>query len=459
MGQTVNTANIASLSPADILDLSVERMAQGGDGVGRFQGYVIFASGGLPGERVRVALESCKPGYARGRVIEVLTPAKERVAPRLPGADHIPWQHIAYDAQLRFKHDIVQEQLTRLAGISPAPVAPVLPAAHPWGYRNIAHLHAQNDETTFAIGYYAANSHRVLDMPEDPLLLPVLNDTLAGLREALHKYPQNLRSVRIDALTLRGSATHGTAIAVLSGSGRLERLAESWLERADALTGCVLSDHPSSRHRRTFGKPEPVSAPEPEPEASPLVLPEDLGGVTFWLSPDTFFQSHTAQAEVLLQVVRSGLNLQADERLLDAYSGAGTFALPLSREVREVVAIEEHPAAVADGRRSARHNAIGNVTFVAGLVERALPELDPTAPFAAAVLDPPRRGCHPLVLQALAASRSPSPRLAYVSCHPGILARDVRVLLDAGYHLVSVQPVDLFPQTPHIESVALLERD
>ncbi len=450
----------SSLLPSTLLDLSVEQMAQGGDGIGRSQGYVIFARGGLPGERVRVVLETCKPTYARGRVVEVLTPAEERVAPRLPGADHIPWQHIAYDAQLRFKRDIVQEQLARLGGISQEQVmvAPVLPAAHPWGYRNIAHLHARRaeDETSFAIGYYAASSHRVQDMPEDPLLLPVLNEALAGLREVLREppHPPHNRPLDLEAVTLRGSAAHRTAIAVLHGArtGRLERLAERWVTTVDALTGCALASPPARRSPQAGSRQEP--GPEPEPPA--VMLREDLGGMTFLLSPETFFQTHTAQAEVLLDVVRDGLDLQAHERLLDAYSGAGTFALPLSREVGAVVAIEEHASAVADGRRSAHHNGVGNVSFVAGSVERVLPDLE-GGPFAAAVLDPPRRGCHPLVLQTLAAAETP--RLAYVSCHPGILARDVRVLLDGGYRLVSVQPVDLFPQTPHIESVALLKKE
>lgn len=412
----------------DELELKIERMAQGGDGVGRWEGRVVFATGGLPGERVRVRIHERKAGYARGTVVQVLTPSPDRVEPRLPGADHIPWQHIAYTAQLRFKQGILREQLAKFAKLPDAPVLPVLPAAQPWNYRNTTHLHVQGNR----VGYYAAGTHQVIDLEEDPLLLPVLNDALRELRALLADV-----TAGVEAVTLRASATEGRTVALVRGTGDLEELARRWQARVPSLTGIIHTT------------PTPA-----DPSRSAVMLREELGGVVFVLTPNSFFQSHTAQAETLLRVVRAGLALQPGERLLDAYSGVGTFALPLARAVREVVAIEENRYAVADGEHSAHLNNITNVRFITAPVERALPLLD--APFDAVVLDPPRRGCHPAALQALGAQRPP--RIAYVSCHPGILGRDLRALLDAGYRLVEVQPVDLFPQTPHIECVALLRR-
>lgn len=411
----------------DELELEIDRMAQGGYGVGRWEGRVVFANGGLPGERVRVRIQQRKPDFAHGQVTAVLTPAPERVVPRLPGADHMSWQHIAYPAQLRFKQAILSEQLARLAGLADAPVAPVLPAPRPWGYRNTAHLHVQERR----VGYYAAGSRHVVNLPRDPLLLPVLNAALFGLHAAI-----GTPSARIAAVTLRASAAYGYAVAVLYGTGAVAEVAQRWQTRVASLAGVTWQ-------------------PAPEVDAAPpeITLHEELGGVVFALAPESFFQTHTAQAETLLEVVRTGLALQPGERLLDAYSGAGAFALPLARGLHEVVAIEEHPQAVTDGERSAQINDIHNVRFITAPVERALPQIEP--PIAAAVLDPPRRGCHPAALAALIALRPR--RIAYVSCHPGILARDLRPLIDAGYRLVQIQPVDLFPQTPHIECVALLE--
>lgn len=421
----------------DEFELEIESMAQGGAGVGRYAGGVVFATGGLPGERVRVRVHERKATYARAHVAEVLTPAPERIAPRLPGADHMPWQHIAYPAQLRFKQTILREQLAKLAGLTDAPVAAVIPAVAPWGYRNSAQLHVQAGR----IGYYAAESHHVVDLEEDPLLLPVLNQALAGLRALLPGLGDAVATV-----TLRGSSAYGYAIATLRGSGdpaRLAEIAARWRGLTGALAGVAINPA-AGRGARGAGR---------RAEAA-VTLHEEMGGVVFVLGPESFFQANTAQAEELLRVVRAALALQPGQRLLDAYSGAGAFALPLARGLREVVAIEENSFAVADGEQSAQLNAITNVQFVAAPVERALPDI--TAPLDAVVLDPPRRGCHPSALEALVAL-APA-RIAYVSCHPGILARDLRPLLGAGYRLDLAQPVDLFPQTPHIECVAVLTR-
>ncbi len=414
-------------SLSDEVELELERIAQGGAGVGRWQGQVVFAMGGLPGERVRVRLYQRRASYAYGQVVAILTPAPERVSPRLPAASHMPWQHIAYDAQVRFKQAIVQEQLAHLAGLTDVEVRPIVPAAHPWHYRNTAHLHVQNQQ----IGYYAAGSRRVVDLDADPLLLPVLNTALAGLRTLVPSTTATVHDV-----VLRASATYGYAIAALKGIGALPALAAKWHARVPQLAGVAWNT----------ARTDPN-----EPQA--LRLYEELGGIVFALGLHSFFQTHTAQAEALLTVVRDGLRLEPGQRVLDAYSGVGTFALPLTHGSCDVVAIEENPWAVADGQYSAQLNAIDQVRFITAPVERTLATL--ASPFTAAILDPPRRGCHPAALAALI-NLAP-PRIAYVSCHPGILARDLRILLQAGYHLAYVQPIDLFPQTPHIESVAFLE--
>jgi 23S rRNA (uracil1939-C5)-methyltransferase len=409
------------------IQLHISDIAQGGDGVGRHAGKVVFASGGLPGEDVLVHLTEQKKDYARGKVVEVLKPSPDRIAPPFPPADHMSWQHIVADAQLRFKQHIVQTQLARLAPLTDITVAPVIAAPHPWNYRNTAHLHVQGDR----IGYYAAGTHEVVDLSYDPLLLPHLNHALTTLRPLLQQ-----GSGSIERVTLRGSATRGTVAAVVYGKGNLLQLLQAWQAQTPELITWV-----QYRGKKRLGE-------------GAGWLHEELGKVTFLLSPESFFQVATAQAERLLQVVQEGLVLQPDERLLDAYSGVGAFALPLAHLVHEVVAVEEHPLAVADGERSQQHNDIGHVSFVCGKVERVLPTLEGS--FEKVILDPPRRGCHAQTLTALL-DMVPQ-RIAYVSCHPGILARDVRLLLEHGYRLVNVQPIDMFPQTPHIECVALLAR-
>jgi len=422
MESTEPTGPLGEGGSDELVELSLDGIAQGGDGVGRHEGVVVFARGGLPGERVRVRLFERRPSYSRGEVIAVLEAAPERVAPRT-AADNAPWQHIDYAAQLRFKETIVRDQLAKLAGLREPPLAPILAAPREWGYRNAARLHVDGA----AVGYYAAGSRAVVDIDADPLLLPVLNEALAGLRAVLA--PGLIRGV-----TLRASAAYGYAVAALdphpgAPPAALEILAAAWRARVPGLAGVVVE-----------GAADGAS-----------LIHDELGGVVFALSPQSFFQVNADQAARMLAIVREQVAPGA-ERLLDLYSGAGTFALPLAADASEVTAVEEHPAAVADGERSAALNDIVNVRFVQAPAERALPELEDA--FDAAVLDPPRRGCHPAVLGALA--RLAPPHLAYISCHPGILARDLGPLLAGGYRLELVQPVDLFPQTPHIETLVIL---
>jgi 23S rRNA (uracil1939-C5)-methyltransferase len=416
------------------LEITVDSMAQGGDGVGRIDGMVVFARGGLPGERVRLEIIERKANFVRGVVTELLEASPERVAPRLEVDAHAPWQHIEYGAQLRFKEQILREQLAKLAGVSDPPLAPIIAAPHPWGYRNTARLHSDRG----SIGYYATGTQRVVDLAHDPMLLPALNEALAGLRGVAD--PELLEHV-----TLRSSGAYGYSIAALrpaenASPDALESLAVAWRSRVPSLAGVLVE--------RGRGRQGGVIA-------GAGTIHDELGGIVYELGPESFFQVHAAQAERMIELAKEALQPAEGSSLLDLYSGVGTFALPLAAAGAAVIAIEEHPAAIADGERSAALNEITGVTFVQAPVERALPGAEPGS--QGIILDPPRRGCHPAVLEELV--RLAPPRIVYVSCHPGILGRDLTPLLRAGYVLELLQPIDLFPQTPHIETVVTLRRE
>jgi 23S rRNA (uracil1939-C5)-methyltransferase len=411
------------------LELTLDGIAQGGEGVGRWQERVVFARGGLPGERVQVRLRERRDTYARGDVIELLEASPDRIEPRLPGADHMPWQHIAYPAQLRFKRQILTDQLAKIGGLTDPPVAETLAAPRPWGYRTSARFHGGGGR----IGYYAADSHDLQEIESDPLLLPVLNDALAALRNVVRAGAPVPAEV-----ILRASEAYGYVLAALRGYdaesiGDLSQLAMRWRMRCPVLAGVTLPSQP----------PTALGADH---------LIEELGGIAFHLRPATFFQINSAAAEALLDLVRVGLELRGGERLLDLYCGAGAFALPLASTVAEVVGIEEYVGAIEDGRITAEANGIANVRFEIGRVEQVLGQLD--SRFEAAVLDPPRRGCHPQALEQLL--RLAPARIVYISCQPATLARDLKLLVAGGYRVVSVQPIDLFPQTAHIESICVL---
>lgn len=407
----------------DTLELTLNGIAQGGEGVGRWHDRVVFAAGGLPGERVQVRLREQHVAYARGDVVHVLEASPDRVELRLTRADHMPWQHIAYSAQLLFRRQILIDQLAKIAGLVEAPVEATQPASRPWEYRNSVRFHSDGRQ----VGYYAPDTRHLHPIDQDPLLLPVLNQALVALRRALLEVPTGPFDVII-----RASESDGYALGVLQGVGEeLALLAQRWRNHCPPLAGVLVEGGPALGATQLF---------------------EDLGGVTFHLRPTTFFQVNSTAAEVLLGLVRAGLDLQGHERVLDLYCGAGAFALPLARSAGEVVGVEEFDGAIEDGRVSVLAGGIANVRMVAGRVERMLAGL--AGPFDAVVLDPPRRGCHPQALDALL--KLAPRRIVYVSCHPATLARDLKILLAGGYRIERITPVDLFPQTAHIECVSVL---
>lgn len=405
----------------EIVEITLDNVAQGGDGVGRWENRVVFAQGGLPGERVRVQLDERKDAYARGSVAEVLEAAPERIAPRDPEADHMPWQHIEYAAQLRFKQQILAEQLAKIGGID-VEVSEIMPASPPWGYRESARVHVQGEE----LGYFRAGSRELRPFPGDPLLAPGLSEALLALSSLLDEGSQ------LEEVVLRSSSQEGYIVASLRGKADLKTLAHRWMTRAPQLAGVA--------HGRG--------------EQGRVEITEELGGITFLLRPEGFFQVNQRSAQVLLDLVRDGLQLSGEERLFDLYCGVGTFALPLARSVARVTGIEESPASVRTAEKTAEANKLENTRFRAGPVERVISDYQHGAD--ALVLDPPRRGCHPRALEEIL--RLDPRRIVYVSCHPGTLARDLKALVAGGYTVTQVTPVDLFPQTPHIESVSVLEK-
>jgi 23S rRNA (uracil1939-C5)-methyltransferase len=417
--------------PERLEGLRLEGMAQGGEAVGRYLGRVIFVQGGVPGDVVSVRLEQCRTRYARGAIEAVLLPSPERVAPRCARFGQCggcSWQHIAPQAQLRFKRAIVEDQCRYLGRIADPPVDAVLGMAEPWRYRHTAELHVSRDGVA---GFYAGGTRNVVSLSSCPLLVEPLDALLPDLQRVLRGMPSRLCP---ESLVLRYSRFEKRVLVLAVGGAReaareiaihLEQVAEvAWQQgrRVEVLRG------------RGY-------------------LVETLGGVPLRFSPTAFFQVHPPQAERLLEVVAGFLEPKPGDRLLDAYAGVGALSLPLAGPGVQITAIEEHPAAVEDlWENAARLGA--HVEVLPGRVERVLPMYD--GRFDLAILDPPRRGCLPPALRAVV--RVQPRRIAYVSCHPGTLARDLRRLLAAGYRLVRIQPVDLFPQTFHIESVALLAR-
>jgi 23S rRNA (uracil1939-C5)-methyltransferase len=372
-------------------------MAYGGDALGHAGGQAIFVAGGIAGETVRAQIVEQHRQFARARLVEVLAPAPDRVAPRCPhfGFDAAAcggcqWQHIAYAAQLRFKTHIVREQLQRIGRIADPPVRDALPSLDVWAYRN----HARFSVTPGGRpGFQAARSHRVIPVDVCHIVQPPILD---------------------------------------------------WL-RANQPVG-------ESASQRISVRAASFQPPTLAPQASAGVSNFHIKGVTFRVSAGSFFQVNTSLIETLIDQVITRLAPRQPETILDAYCGVGLLTRFIAPRAGRVIGIESSASASADARVNLA--AFERVDLREGLVEAILPAIHDRVD--AAVVDPPRAGCGPQVIRALIEKQID--RLVYVSCDPATLARDIRILIDHGYQLIEVQPVDMFPHTYHIESIALLLR-
>jgi 23S rRNA (uracil1939-C5)-methyltransferase len=446
----------------DVLELTVDDLAFGGEGVGRVDGYVVFVRGGLPGDRLEVRVVETRARYARGLLERVLTPSPHRVeapCPYFGRCGGCRLQHVSYPAQLAFKEKQVRDCLQRLGAAGEFELRPILPAPEPYGYRNKMEFTVAGAAGAALIGLHQAERYDVvLDIErcllQSETMNALLDETRRQARErALSVYDGDSGQGLLRFVTLReGRRTGDAMVNVVAAAPDIEGLtpvAEAFRARVPSLASVVLNVT-AKKASVAVGSEEHVLAGRDH-------IREQLGGVTFQISANSFFQTNTVQAERLFALVEDACELRGHETVVDLYSGTGAISLLLARRCRAVYGIEVATAAVADAERNARANGIENCVFLAGEVRHALPDLIRRGVKAETVVaDPPRAGFHPKALSALVELGPTS--IVYVSCNPSTLARDVGDLLRHGYRIDWVQPVDMFPQTPHIEAVARLRR-
>jgi 23S rRNA (uracil1939-C5)-methyltransferase len=411
-------------------ELELTTITHGGAALGRHEGRAIFVPYVLPGETARIEITEDKGHYAFARAIEVLTPSPDRLEPPCPyfgidGCGGCQWQHADYQAQLCFKAEIVADQLARIGKIAEPTVHPTIPDPEGWAYRNHAQFHPASGG---GLGFQAAASNRTIAIDACLVLHPLLSDLYANL---------DLELEGLKRLSLRAGTQTGDRMLVFEMNDDMPPSLES-----DLPVSCVLllSD---GVHANLIGSNH---------------ITEIVAGHSYRISAPSFFQVNTPQAGQLVRMVTEYLDLQGNETVLDAYCGVGLFTAHLAQHAGLVVGIESSPTTVDDLLENTAE--FDNVDIVEGPVEAVLPDLD--IPIDAAVVDPPRAGIDRFALDALierdATHRAPT-RLVYVSCDPATLARDAKRLTAAGYRLAEVQPVDMFPQTYHAESVTLFTRE
>jgi 23S rRNA (uracil1939-C5)-methyltransferase len=467
------------------LELEIDSLAHGGEGVARLGdgGYVVFVSGAIPGDRVRAEVVKRKRSYAHARALEILRESPERIPPTAhhPG---VAWQVLPYERQLQVKQQQVDDALRRIGRLEGFELEPIVPGVAQWRYRNKLEYSFGELDGELVCGFHAPGGWKRVEPIEDCLLASERGNlarevALRWCREqGLRAWDRHRESITGDEPLLRnlvvreGRGTGMLQVRLVSTSGSLTR-GEGPRVRGRAASSDGGLDVASLAHAladelgeqqlsgvlwtRSEALAETTLGGDTELVWGDSDLPERLGELDLRISPEAFFQTNTEMARALYGVMSEYAQLQGWERVFDLYCGIGTIALTLASRAGEVWGIELVEEAVADAIAAAKRNEITNARFFAGDVRLALPELlERVGRPDVVVIDPPRAGLSQKVVRRII-DISPR-RVVYVSCNPTTLAPNVAQLVEAGWRLVKVRPVDMFPQTPHIECVALLER-
>ncbi|MDE3132672.1 MAG: 23S rRNA (uracil(1939)-C(5))-methyltransferase RlmD [Acidobacteriota bacterium] len=459
MDQATSTATRARRG--DQLTLTVDTLAYGGAGVARHEGYVVFVQGGIPGDTVRVEVGRAKRAYAEARVLEVVSPSPDRIEPRAqhPGA---PWQVIPYAKQLEIKAAQVDDALRRIGRLDGYTLEPIVPAEQEWRYRNKLEYSFGKDESSRLIcGFHAPGRWEEIVEVTDCMLASergnqAREEVVAWCRaQGLEPYDRRSNQGFLRNLVVREGRRSGDIQARLvtaplrsaGGAGAFDR--ESFAAAVPTADGLLWTRLESVAETTAGGQTELLAGVDR--------LEEQLGGLQLSISGEAFFQTNTEMAERLYALAIEYARLRGYERVYDLYCGIGTIGLLMAPRAAELWGLELVEDAISDAIANARRNEIDNARFFAGDVRLALRELVEKAGRPdVLVVDPPRAGLSQKVVRRII--EAAPKRIVYVSCNPTTLAPNAAQLVEAGYELTKVRPVDMFPQTPHIECVAQLER-
>ncbi len=417
-------------------NIKIQRLGIDGEGVGSLEGFTIFVEGALPTETAEIEITERRKTFGRAKLLQILSSSSHRVDPPCPlfgKCGGCQLMHLSYPQQLIAKQTRVQDALIRIGKLDAA-VSPCIPSPQPLAYRNKIQLPVSPQGK---LGLYAKNSHDLVEIDKCYIH--------CGLGEKVFQSLRPLMTADVRHVLIKTAVhTNQVLIILVTKDAALQTaLAEKIMAAMPEIKGVVQNIQPDPTNT-VLSKNYHLLAGQGHIE-------EILCGLTFKVSPASFFQVNPAQAQKLYQKTLEFAALTGAETVLDAYCGVGTLSLLLAQKAQHVIGVECVPEAIADAKENAQKNNIANVTFHAMAAEKlSLPSLD------VAVLNPPRKGCDKEFLLRLA-ELAPE-RIVYISCDPATLARDLSVLHERGYQIKEVQPFDMFPQTAHVETLVQLIR-
>jgi len=446
------------LKKNDIVELEIHDLHKDGNGIGKtVDGLVIFVANALPGDRVSAKILKAKKHYAYGKVEKIIVRSADRLAeddsrvcPVAEQCGGCQFQKLEYAAQLTFKQKFLRDALIRIGGCENPNVLPVIAAQNPYEYRN----KAQFPVGSTGIGLYAARSHRIIPIKTCNIQKNTCIAIIHKIWELLAKHPISIYNEETHTGLLRHVAVRigentGEVMIIFVINGKklpsLQHIAEAFPEYK------IIVNQNTAKTNVIFGD-----------IFSEGYIHDKVDNIVYRISPGAFFQVNTAQTRQLYDIIVDLLENSAENvsgNVLDVYSGIGGIALYVAKKltnIAKITAIENSEQATADAQHNAEINNISNVEFLCGNAETLVPETLSTGEYGTLIIDPPRKGCDAQVLAAAISANIP--QIIYVSCDPATLARDIKLLQNNGYKLISAAPVDMFPITGHIETVCLIVR-
>lgn len=452
----------APIQVGEIIEYTITGQGQGGSGVGKYEGFTVFTPFAVSGEKVEVEVKHVKKTYAHAKLLRILTPHSDRITPQCPifhQCGGCQTQHLSYEAQCREKRQHVIDCFARIGGLKDVVIHPVLGMKHPWEYRNKVAIPFGVRQGKVVAGFYASQSHHIIDMDDCFIQHPVMNRVISKIKEFVKMYRIPVYDERkhqgiLRHVVLRMGVNTGEMMVVFVLNG-------DQLPYEDEIIHALREQFPQIESillNQNTKKTNVILGPTNRLLWGREVIYDTIGSLRFSISPHSFFQINATQTKVLYDQVLQYAQLTMKEIVVDAYCGIGTIALYLAQHAKKVYGVEIVPQAIADANENALLNKIENVHFEAGDAEEVLPRwvcegVEPDV----LVVDPPRKGCEPGLLETI--GKMKPKKIIYVSCNPATLARDARIIVENGYRLCEMQPVDLFPQTEHVECVALFQLD
>ncbi|SFX18937.1 23S rRNA (uracil1939-C5)-methyltransferase [Thermoactinomyces sp. DSM 45891] len=445
-----------------VIEVEIHGQGHNGSGVGRYNGFTVFVSLVVPGEKVLAKVTLVKKNYAQADLLEIIEAHENRTEPKCPisqGCGGCQSQHISYPEQLRLKEKQVRDQFERIGGFHDLTIHPIIGMEEPWIYRNKAQVpFGQDPQGEVIAGFYANQSHEIIDLescyiqhPDNDAVIRFVKQVVGEL--SIPVYHEKTHTGILRHLMVRiGVHTNEIMVVFVTNGKKLPHKEILISKIREAFPQCrSIVQNVNDRSTNVILGKENILLWGRE------VIYDTIGDVEFAISPHSFFQVNPTQTEVLYDQVRTFAALTGEETVVDAYCGIGTIGMYVADQAKQVYGVEIVPEAIADATENAKRNQMSHVHFEVGAAEKVMPKwLSRGIRPEVVIVDPPRKGCDSELLDAVVGMKPE--RVVYVSCNPATLARDAKYLADLGYEMVEIQPVDMFPQTGHVECVAWMKR-